>query len=68
LKECTLFFRECIDCGACERCPIYDRVCINCFECLDREINDIADYATIEIEAIETPEGLVTKAVNRPEA
>jgi len=55
MADCVLFDRECIDCGACDRCPIYDRICINCFECLKEDMNN-ADYAEIEITGIEIPD------------
>jgi hypothetical protein len=52
VADCVLFEKYCIDCGACERCSYYDRICINCFECLDKEIRELADYAKIEITKI----------------
>ena len=55
MGDCVLFERECIDCGACERCPIYDRICINCFECLEEDMKK-TDYAEIEITSIEMDE------------
>ena len=54
MAQCVLFERECIDCGACDRCPIYDRICINCFECLNEESSD-ADYAEVLIDSVEDP-------------
>ncbi len=55
MPRCLFFDRECIECGACDKCPIYDRICINCFECLQGDI-DAVDYAKIAIDSIEVSE------------
>ena len=53
MKKCVLYERECISCGECDICDLNpEKICDNCGKCIE----NVQDYAEIEIDSIKLDE------------